>query len=236
MPRTNETKEQRSARAKADWASHTPEERAARRERISAGVREAMPRWQAGRTPEHKETACQRIKAAALCHLWTPVTRNNPNAWPKGRRPVGNVSPSALARRELTKVQKASVKRIMADLVGTQPELVRDALIEGLQARPPFSVPYLVLASAYLDGKPIDANPDAERGLDLSGLTREQLVARALEIAQTMQEKQQSELAVIDITAGREPTLQELQSQIEQAQEEVRLAEAEVRRLKGNTK
>jgi hypothetical protein len=197
-----------------------------------------MPRWQASRTPEDKETARQRIKAAALCHLWTPITRNNPNAFKKGRRPVGNTTPAALARRELTMVQKASIKRIMADLVGTQPELVRDALIEGLQARPPFSVPYLVLASAYLDGKPIDANPDAERGLDLSGLTREQLVARAFDIARTMQEKSSelevTELEVIDVTPEREPTLAELQEQIQQAEEEVRLAEAEVRRLTGD--
>jgi len=223
----------------SEWyASLTPEQRAERNRHISVGTKAGMHRWHAGRTEEERELSRQRIKASAMCRIGLPRNDNPGHRWQKGHHPVNNVTPVALAKRELTKKMKASVKRIMADLVGTQPELVRDALIEGLQARPPYSMPYLILASAYLDGKPREAEPEGEPRIDLSDLTLDELRARALRVAHVLQEQNitpNAELAVIDITPEREPTLQELQEQVRQAQEELRQAEEEVRRLKGGT-
>lgn len=144
---------------------------------------------------------------------------------------MGNNSPAALARRTMTQVQNASVKRILKDIVGVQPELVREAIIEGLSAPPPRSFPYIALAASYLDGKPVDAPPNPDGKADLSELTRDQLLARAMHIAKQLERDYTSDLPVIDVLPEREPTLEELQAEVVRAEEEVRLAQEELRKL-----
>lgn len=51
---------------------------------------------------------------------------------------------------------KASVKKIIEDLVGLEPEMVRAAFKAGLEAKPPYSFPYVQLGAHYIDGKPSD--------------------------------------------------------------------------------
>ena len=176
-------------------ASRTPEQKAAWREKVSLGTSVGMDQWHASRTPEHRELARQRIKDARLCRIFVPNQRGN--RWQKGRKPVGNTTETALAKREFTKVRTASVKRILKDIVETQPELIRDAIIEGLLAPPPRSFPYIALAAAYLDGKPIDAEPPVERPNDLSELTTEQLLQRAVSIATRMSREAQERAAAL---------------------------------------
>jgi hypothetical protein len=194
--------------------------------------REAVKHWWDTRTPEQREAMCQKKRDAAVMQMWIP----------KGPRPGAYVNRGGRKKMDpntpcggttLVKIEKASVKRIIKDLVGVRPELIENAIIDGLMAPPPRSFPYVALAAAYLDGKPVDGEPMSPEQADLSKLSREQLMARALRIAAGLEQK--PKLAIIDVTPEREPSLAELQSQIEQAQEEVRLAEAEVRRLKGGS-
>jgi len=81
---------------------------------------------------------------------------------------------------------------------------VSDAIIQGLLAPPSRSFPYIALAAAYLDGKPIDAEPPDHYREDLSNLTREQLRDRAVALANRLQEEARESLPVIDVTP--EPT------------------------------
>ena len=191
-----------SAALRRYHASRTPEQRAAWRARVSLGTSVGMDEWHAQRTDAEREQARQQITDAAICRTWSPQTPAT--KWQKGHTPVGNTTPDALARRSLTRVQNASVKKILRDIVDVQPELIRDAIIEGLQAPPPRSFPYLALAAAYLDGRPTDAVPPVEGKEDLSDLTRDQLLVRAMGIAQRLRDEVQrecsdSELPVIDV-------------------------------------
>lgn len=191
----------RSLALKRYHASRTPEQRAERSARISLFTRAGMYEWHAGRTDAEREQSRQAISDAALSRTWAPKTPGN--KFRKGHKPVANTTPEALARRTLTQVRNASVERILADIVGTQPELLYDAIIEGLKAAPPRSFPYIGLAAAYLDGRPIDAPPPEDNRPDLSELTRDQLLARALEVARRLQAEAPQEvrngLPVIDV-------------------------------------
>jgi hypothetical protein len=51
---------------------------------------------------------------------------------------------------------KASVRAIFAEIASTKPKLIRNAIVEGLKAPPPKSLPYLQLGALYLDGKPFE--------------------------------------------------------------------------------
>jgi cystathionine beta-lyase family protein involved in aluminum resistance len=51
---------------------------------------------------------------------------------------------------------KASVRAVFADIVATEPALIREAILKGLRAAPPKSFAYLQLCAAYVDGKPAD--------------------------------------------------------------------------------
>lgn len=146
-----------------------------------------------------------------------------------------------VGKTTLAKIEKASVHRIIKDLVGTQPELIKDAIIAGLLAPPPRSFPYIALAAAYLDGKPAQAEPVSQPIVDLSELTRDQLAERAHRLARLLlpasdEPANPTGLRVIDATIVPQPTepepersLQELQADVVRAQEEVKRAEEEVR-------
>ena len=111
---------------------------------------------------------------------------------------MGSNTNEALARREFTRVKAASVKRILKEIVGIEPDLIRAAIIDGLSAPPPRSFPYIALAAAYLDGKPIDAEPPIQAIADLSELTNEQLRERAALLAAHFRGEVQEE-GVIDV-------------------------------------
>ncbi len=181
----NKPASNKSLALKRYHASRTPEQRAAWRERISLFTKAGMYDWHARRTDAEREQARQRITDAAVDRMWMP--KRPGTSFQKGHQPVGNTTPEALARRTLTQVRNASVKRILMDIVGVQPELLYDAIIEGLKAPPPRSFPYIALAAAYLDGKPIDAPPPEDNRPDLSELSRDQLLARALGVAKRLQ-------------------------------------------------
>ena len=133
--------------------------------------------------------------------------------------PVGNTT--------LARLEKASIKRILKDLATTDPELFREAIIAGLQAPPPRSYPYLCLAAAYIDGKPIDAEPPIEHIVDLSALSRDELRDRAERLVHLLKgESTSTGLAVIDATVV--PNHEDMPP--EQLQEEIRLAQIEVDR------
>lgn len=177
------------------------------KEKIRLGVK----RHHAGRTEEERAATRQKQADAAVCHIWT---RHKPGfAYPKGH--IKLPTDQDLARREFTRVRAASVKRILRDIAEVQPDLIRDAIIAGLLAPPPRSFPYVALAAAYLDGKPIDADrlAESQQPGDLSDLTREQLLDRAVELARHLRDEAQDRAAiatqnirgtlpVIDITPG----------------------------------
>ena len=154
------------------------------------------------------------------------------------------MSDEATQLRSLKQVQQASVKKILKDLIGVRPELIRDALIEGLMAAPPRSFPYVALAAAYLDGKPIDAEPANPHTADLSELTRDQLLARALAVASRLQKDSEEReslarelnrgLPIIDVTPLPDETpeqeLARLHAEIADAERDVTEAQAELRR------
>src|SRR5215470_3677349 len=80
---------------------------------------------------------------------WTPATA------PRGGRKKGS-------RDRVPRSLKASVARVLSDLVATEPDLIRRALVRGLAAPPPISLPYLRMAAEYLDGPPPERLPGAE--------------------------------------------------------------------------
>ena len=98
-----------------------------------------------------------------------------------------------------TRATKASIKQVFKDLAGTLPELYSGAIIKGMLADPPRSFPYIALAAAYLDGKPIDAEPPPSTVVDLSTLTPEELLQRALSIAHTLRERRETRGAALPI-------------------------------------
>jgi hypothetical protein len=213
------------------WDARTPEQRANHSRKTKAG----MHAWHAGRSEAERSASNQKRTDAAVMQMWVP---KGPRTSRKGGRK--QVDPNTpVSNTTLAKIEKASVKRILKDLVGTQPELIKDAIIAGLLAPPPRSFPYVALAAAYLDGKPVDAEPPAERIVDLSHLTRDQLLQRALGIARRLQADtdEQSDLikereargvglAVIDAVVIPNPE----DMTPEQLQEEIRLAQIEVDR------
>jgi hypothetical protein len=190
-----------SQKMKAWHASRTPEQRAAWRQKTSLATTAGMHKWHAGRTEEHKALANQRIADAALCNSWRPRARNN--LWQKGRKPVGNVTPDALARAAHTRMQKASIRKIMQEVVSDQPELIRDCLINGLLARPPHSAAYLIVAAAYLDGRPREADPPTPPTNTLAELTNDQLLDRAIAVARRLQQDAQERAALARERAER---------------------------------
>ncbi len=50
----------------------------------------------------------------------------------------------------------ASVRAVYAEVASTKRKVIRRAIIEGLEAPPPKSFPYLQLGALYLDGKPVE--------------------------------------------------------------------------------
>jgi len=192
-------------------ASLTEEQKAARREKISAGTTVGMNKWHASRTEEHREHARELMTASAICRTFNG--RRTPSTmWKKGHHPVNNTTPVALARRELTKVQKASIKRIIRDLVLEEPDKWREAIQRGRDARPPFSFPYVALAASYLDLKANEPEPPTPHE-DLSDLTNEELMERAIALSNRLQAdvREQAELVaantlpVIDVQVIKEP-------------------------------
>ncbi len=213
-----------------------------------------MYAWHARRTPEQKQATRDKMRDSHVARMWIPKG-------PRYGRQLGaqnkrhNMDPNTIIRgpdgttTTLAKLQKASIKRIMVDLATTQPELFRDAIIAGLLADPPKSYPYLALALYTIDGKPVDAEPVSQPIADLSELSKDDLVRRALQIAAKLQRDSQERddlerereargtgLAVIDITPEditpeREQTLEEIQAAIRLAQEEVNRTQAVVRIL-----
>jgi hypothetical protein len=168
-------------------------------------VSKAMVAWNAARTPEQKVITSQKMSDSHVCRMWIPKgPRPGPNGSGRGRGRKTKVDPNTpVGNTTLAKLEKASVKRILKDIVGTQPELVRDAIIKGLSADPPRSFPYIALAAAYLDGKPVDAEPPSERIVDLSNLTGDQLLARALSIAQRLKDDADEKAAFTRESADR---------------------------------
>ena len=53
------------------------------------------------------------------------------------------------------RMKVVSVARIVKVLVKEKPEVVRQAMLDGLQSKPPYSAPYLRLCLEYTDGKPL---------------------------------------------------------------------------------
>lgn len=192
---------------------------------------EGMRKWHASRTPEQKAATSLKLSDAAACRLWVRHGRGNRNGRPGARKTMDQI----IGTTTLLKIERASIKRIMKEIAGTEPELVREAIREGLMAPPPRSFPYVALLAAYLDGKPVDAGTHQEmntrRSTDLSELSREQLRQRALLLAERFaDEMDKRQAAVIDaeVVPEREPTLEELQIEIQKAEEEKRRADAEV--------
>ncbi len=135
----------------------------------------------------------------------------------------------------LAKVMRSSIKSIMQDLAHTQPDLFRNALIDGLLSAPPRSFPYLSLCAAYLDGKPVDAEPPLQAIADLSALSRDELRARAERLVHALKsDTTATGLPVIDVepVEERELTLDELQEQMRLAQLELDQANAEAAKAK----
>ncbi len=207
-----------------------------------------MYAWHAKRTPEQKEAFRQKARDAAVCRMWIPKgPRHGRKPGAKNKRK--SVDPKTIVRgpdgttTTLAQIERASIKRIIKDLATTQPELFRDAIIAGLLAPAPRSYPYVFLAAQYLDGKPVDAEPVSQPVLDLSEQSKDDLIRRALRIAANLQKDAQERddlerereargagLAIIDITPEPEPTLEQLQAEVDQANEEVRLAQEELAR------
>jgi len=51
---------------------------------------------------------------------------------------------------------KASLKRVFHEIATDDPQIIKDAIRDGLQAKPPYSFQYVQLAAHYIDGKPSD--------------------------------------------------------------------------------
>lgn len=60
------------------------------------------------------------------------------------------------SKHKLDPTLKASVKAIYKELSQTKPELFKEAIENGIKAKPPYSFQYLQLGAHYLDGKPKD--------------------------------------------------------------------------------
>jgi hypothetical protein len=175
-----------------------PEQKAAWRKKVSEGVSRGMREFHATRTPEQRERLRQKSTDAAICRTFTPHRPGT--GFQKGHGKMGT-SPLSLARRELTKVQKASIRRIIKDLVEVQPEMWIEAIIRGVQSEPPRSFPYLMMAAQYLDGKPT-TEPPPDPIADLSALTREELAQRAAALVARLRETEEraaGSLPVIDV-------------------------------------
>jgi hypothetical protein len=223
------------------WDARTPEQRANHRRKTKAG----MHAWHARRSEAERLASNLKRTDAAVIQMWVP---KGPRTSRKGGRkrvdpntPVGNTT--------LAKIEKASIKRIIRDLAGRRPELFENAIIDGLLAEPPRSFPYVALCISYTDGKAVDSSNDIhtqpQLHANLADLTREQLMQRALRIAQILKtatdeqtvlvqerEARGAGLTIIDITPEpeREPTLEELQAEVVRVNEEVRLAQEDVAR------
>jgi hypothetical protein len=75
----------------------------------------------------------------------------------RGGRPLG-------AKDKVPRSVKASIKKIFEEIGSTDRELIREAIMRGIQAEPPKSFPYLQLAAAYVDGRPAE-NVKVEIGM-----------------------------------------------------------------------
>lgn len=180
-------------------ASRTPEQKAAWREKVAINTSIGMIAWNAGRTAGEKAVTSELIKASEICRTFT--RRRTPRTvFKKGHRPVHNHPPASPALRELARVQKASIVRIIRDLVLDEPEKWREAIIRGRDARPPHSFPYVALAAAYLDGKPVNADPPIRSIRDLSELSAAELQDRAVALVNRLKSaNEQRALPVIDV-------------------------------------
>jgi hypothetical protein len=194
---------------------------AATRKAISEGV----ILNQSLRTPEQRRELALKRSDAVVCKMW--VFKGPRYGSRKGRKMDGN---TPVGQTTLAKIEKASIKRIIKDLATTDPELFREAIVAGLQAAPPRSFPYLALAAAYLDGKPIDAEPPISSSVDLSQLTQQELKDRAYRLVRLFEKRD----LVIEGTVIKDPadmSPEELQEEIRKAQLEVEKAQAEVDRI-----
>lgn len=181
-----------------------------------------MLKWHASRTPEQKAATSLKLSDAAACRLWVRNGRGNSKGRPGVRK---QMDPNTkVGTTTLRKMERASIKAIIRELATTQPELFRDALIDGLMAPAPRSFPYVALAAAYLDGKPPTEAPVEPVG-DLSALSNAQLAERAERLVRLL--KADPRLPVIDVTPVVEPTLEELEEQVKQAQADAERANAD---------
>ena len=73
------------------------------------------------------------------------------------------------------------MRAVFEDIATTEPETIRDAILRGLKAHPPKSLPYLQLAALYLDGPPAQA-VDVSTTRPYQGWTEEQIRARLVEL------------------------------------------------------
>jgi hypothetical protein len=201
------------------------------------------------RTPEQKAATSQKMSDSQVERMWIPKGPRH-GRQPGSRNKVDPNTP--IGGTTLAKIEKASVKRILKDIVGTQPELLRDAIIQGLAAPPPRSFPYIALAASYLDGRPREADPPTEYQVDLSNMTGRELMQRALNIAQRLKDNADEKAAIVQESAERaarearrlpiidatvvppeeperELSLEELQEEIKRAEEELRIANEELR-------
>ena len=68
---------------------------------------------------------------------------------PRPGRPRGS-------KDKVPRSAKASIAAIFREVASDNPELIREAVIKGLQSEPPKSFGYLQLLSAYVDGRPAE--------------------------------------------------------------------------------
>lgn len=143
------------------------------------------------------------------------------------------MSENASRLKTLAQVQKASVARIAKRFVSLEEDAIYDAIMEGVLAPPPRSFPYIAFLAAYTDGRPREAEPEDGPTADLSSLTREELGARALAVARSLQLR--GELTVIDVTPIPDETpeqeLARLQAEIAEAERELAAAQRELKEL-----
>jgi hypothetical protein len=199
-----------------------------------AAISESLRLHNALRTPEQKAAHSQKISDAHVCNMWIPHGPRPGNIGGAGRPRSNNVDGhTPVGNTTLAKLEKASIKKIIKDLATTEPELFREAIIAGLLAPPPRSFPYLALAAAYLDGKPVDGDPPIQQIVDLSALSRDELRDRAERLVRLL--KSPTDHDVIDVTVIPNPeemTAEQLAEEIRLAQIEVDKANEELRRLK----
>ena len=124
------------------------------RERLS----ESHLEYYANQTPEERAATVDNMTNARL--IGQPQRKLNPQAnkgyrFEQGHAPTFNAAKHGATQLAGLKMA-ASVKREMWAIGSEHPDLIKNALIDGLLATAPKSFPYLALFAAYLDGQPGD--------------------------------------------------------------------------------